>query len=319
MCYDGHEGKCKNVGAKQADPNFMMSMSGGAGLHYGRLRAMQFWCKYNRKDGKLPFDVINAHCYCGKKLDAEGLASKYGNVNLEDRDDQAQAVWVGVSPEEGNIVGAFDKIRDFRDRYYPDMEIWLTEFGWDTNQSFKTSTSAHAYGEFTGRQVQGIWLVREYLLLSAIGIEKAAMYMSRDCGPEETAVGKYGSSGLIRFPIEIDPTNVIQGNKKDSFYYVYTLKEMLKDTYFDSVLDSGNENVMLYKYVTESGKAKYAIWCSTSNSTVVENYELNVGDGAFKLVQLANEAYKGKQSDLEVKDGKVYVKVSESPIFVVEQ
>jgi hypothetical protein len=199
------------------------------------------------------------------------------------------------------------------------MEIWLTEFGWDTNQSFKTSTSAHAYGEFTGRQVQGIWLVREYLLLSAIGIEKAAMYMSRDCGPEETAVGKYGSSGLIRFPIEIDPTNVIQGNKKDSFYYVYTLKEMLKDTYFDSVLDSGNENVMLYKYVTESGKAKYAIWCSTSNSTVVENYELNVGDGAFKLVQLANEAYKGKQSDLEVKDGKVYVKVSESPIFVVEQ
>ncbi len=319
MCYDGHEGKYKNVGVKQADPNFMMSMSGGAGLHYGRLRAMQFWCKYNRKDGKLPFDVINAHCYCGKKLDADGVAAKYGNVNLEDRGDQGQAIWVGISPEEGNIDKAFDKIRDFRDRYYPDMEIWLTEFGWDTNQSFKTSTSAHAYAEYTGRQVQAMWLVREYLLLSSIGIEKAAMYMSRDCGPEETAVGKYGSSGLIRFPIEINPTNVIQGNKKDSFYYVYTLKEMLKNCYFDSILDSGNENVMLFKYVTNEGKAKYAVWCKTSDGTKVPDYKLNVGNGDFKLVEFVNEAYAGKQSDLENENGIVTVNVSENPIFVVEK
>ena len=145
------------------------------------------------------------------------------------------------------------------------------------------------------------------------------MYMSRDCGPEETAVGKYGSSGLIRFPIEIDPTNVIQGNKKDSFYYVYTLKEMLKDTYFDSIMDSGNEKVWVYKYVTEAGKAKYAVWCPSSDNTKVENYELPVGEGEFKLVELANEHYAGKQSALEVKDGKVYVNVSESPIFVVEK
>ena len=43
MCYDGHEGMYKNAGVKQADPNFKMSMSGGAGLNLGYLRAMAFW------------------------------------------------------------------------------------------------------------------------------------------------------------------------------------------------------------------------------------------------------------------------------------
>lgn len=317
MCYDGHEGMYKNVGVKQADPNFKMSMSGGAGLNSNYIRSMQFWCKYNRKDGKLPFDAINAHCYCGKKLDEAGIA-KLVDVNVEDRGDQGQTIWMGVSPEEGDIIGRFDSIRDFRDRYYPDMEIWLTEFGWDTNQSWKTSTSAHAYADFTGRQVQGIWLVREYLLLSSIGIEKAAMYMSRDCGPEETAVGKYGSSGLIRFPIEINPTNVIQGNKKDSFYYVYTLKETLKNTRFDCEIEAPVANMKIFKYVTKEGKATYALWCTSSDGTKVPGLKFKVGEGKFTLVELANEKYNGKRTELINDNGTVVVNVSESPIFVVE-
>lgn len=318
MCYDGHEGMYKNVGVKQADPNFKMSMSGGAGLNSNYIRAMAFWCKYNRKDQRLPFDVINAHCYCGKKFEESGM-SKLVDINIEDRGDQGQTVWMGVSPEEGDIISRFDSIRDFRDRYCPENEIWLTEFGWDTNQSWKTTNSSHAYAEYTGRQVQAMWLVREYLLLSSIGVEKAAMYMSRDCGPEETAVGKYGSCGLIRFPIEINPTNVVQGNKKDSFYYVYTLKETLKDTRYDCEIEAPNENVKIFKYVTKEGKAKYAVWCTTSDGTKVPGMKLNVGEGEFKLVEFEFEKYNGKQSDLVNKNGTVAVNVSECPIFVVEK
>ncbi len=318
MCYDGHEGMYKNVGVKQADPNFKMSMSGGAGLNLNYIRAMAFWAKYNRRDGKLPFDVINAHRYCGKSKDKAGLIQNV-DVNIDERGDIGEKVYVGVSPEEGDIVGAFEPIRDWRDRYAPELEIWLTEFGWDTNQDYRTATSAHAYGEYTGRQVQGMWLVREYLLLSSITIEKAAMYMSRDCGPEETAVGKYGSSGLVRFPVEITPAIVIQGNKKDSFYYVYTLKETLGDTSFDSVIDSGLEYVNVFKYVTGEGKAKYAVWCNTSDGTKAPDFKLKVGNGEFKLVELAFESVLGIQSDLENKDGYVTVNVSERPVFIVEK
>ena len=316
VCYDGHEGRFKNVGVKQADPNFIMSMSGGAGLHLGRLKAMQFWCDYNRTDKKLPFDVINAHCYCGKSVDKAGII-QHVDVNVDDRDELSEKVYVGVSPEEGDIVGRFAEIIDWRDRYYPNMQIWLTEFGWDTNQSYKTSTSSHAYGKYTGRQVQGMWLVREYLLLSSIGVEKAAMYMSRDCGPEEHAIGKYGSSGLVRFPIEISPTNVIMGNKKDSFYYIYTLKEILSDTSFDCELDSGNENVKLFRYVTKDGKYKYAVWCPTSNETEVKGYKVKVDTGDYILAQLAFEKYNGLRTDLVEENGYVTIDVSEMPAFII--
>jgi hypothetical protein len=318
MCYDGHEGMYKNVGVKQADPNFKMSMSGGAGLNLNYLRAMEFWARYNRKDGKLPFDVINAHRYCGKSKDKKGLIN-YVDVNIDERGNTSDKVYVGVSPEEGDIVGAFDPIREWRDRYHPELEIWLTEFGWDTNQDYRTATSAHAYAEYTGRQVQAMWLVREYLLLSSIGIEKAAMYMSRDCGPEETAVGKYGSSGLVRFPIEINPGNVIQGNKKDSFYYVYTLKETLGNTKFDCELEAPNENVKIFKYLTKDGKAKYALWCVTSDGTKVPGMKFRIPAGDYKLVEMVYESVLGKQRDLEYKDGYVVVNVSENPIFVVEK
>lgn len=318
ICYDGHCGTYKNVGVKQADPNMKMSMSGGAGLNMNYLKAIEFWAKYNRADGKLPFDAINAHRYCGKSVDKAGFI-KHVDINIEDRGDVGEKVFVGVSPEEGDIIGAFDEILDWRDRYHPELEAWLTEFGWDTNQDFKTSTSAHAYAEYTGRQVQAMWLVREYLLLSSIGLERAAMYMSRDCGPEETAIGKYGSSGLVRFPIEISANNVIQGNKKDSFYYVYSLKEILGNTTFDCEIESLNEYVKVFKYVTDDKKARYAVWCTTSDGTKVPGYKLKVGEGNFILAELANEHYNGKRSDLESNDGYVTVNVSENPIFVIEK
>lgn len=318
MCYDGHEGAYKNVGAKQADPTMKVSMSGLAGINFEYMRAMAFWAKYNRKDGKLPFDAINMHHYCGKSIDASGI-KKNVDVNIDERGNIGEKVYVGISSEEGDIVGRLSEIEEWRKRYAPHLEYWLTEFGWDTNQDYRTSTSAHAYGEYTGRQVQAMWLIREYLMLSSANIERAAMYMSRDCGPEETSVGKYATSGLVRFPIELGPKCVIQGNKKDSFYYVYTFKLLISDCYFDGELESENVNVKIFKYRTDEGKSKYALWCPTSDGTKVPYYKFKLPTGEYRLVELINESYKGKRTDLEYKDGYVSVNISENPVFIIEK
>ena len=42
-------------------------------------------------------------------------------------------------------------------------------------------------------------------------------------------------------------------------------------------------------------------------------------EGEYKLVEFGFERYNGKQTDLENKDGKVVVNVSECPVFVVEK
>jgi hypothetical protein len=127
-------------------------MAGLAGCPVGYIRSMAMWSKLNRQDGDLPFDIINVHTYC----------RSYINVN-------GAQIAVGSSPESFGLVESLQELIDWRDTYYPEKEIWLTEFGWDTNEDYLTEQSSHSYGEYTSRQVQAMWMVRSYLLLSASG------------------------------------------------------------------------------------------------------------------------------------------------------
>ena len=312
ICYDGHEGKYKYAGVKQADPNCRMTMSGIAGTSVEYVRAMAFWAKYNRRDGKLPFDAINVHNYCGI-----GEVVGVVDVNLEDRGERR--VFRGVSPEHGDITGVLKPLLDFRAKYAPEQEIWLTEFGWDTNQSYDTALSAHAYGEYSGREVQAMWLVREYLLLSSIGIERGAMFLIRDCGPEET-VGKFATSGLVTVPLDAGGGHTIQGNKKPSFYYLYTVKELLEETTFDGEIAVPNKYVKMFRYKKDDGKCIYALWCPTEDETKVNGLRIALpGVEKATLVTLADQRLFGNRSELAIENGRVSVNVSETPIFIVEE
>lgn len=297
--YDGHCGTMTSpsgsgLGIKTADPNVKVAMSGLAGIQNRYVKAMCFWLEHNRTDGELGFDAINIHTYCRKTIEYNGYA-----------------IEVGVSPEEGDLAGSLADIINFRDTYYPDKEVWLTEFGWDTNQDYLTQGSSHAYGPYTGRQVQAMWLARSYFILASIGVDRAAMYMCRDVGAEETSVGKYGTSGYM---------NHNGTEKKDAYYYLYTLKSVMSDMYFVEIIDSGNEDVWVYKFENGQGKTCYAVWCPTADNVRVDGYQLNVGGAASAtLTEMAYGEIAGVSSELAISGGTVSVNVSECPILVTVQ
>ena len=293
--YDGHCGTMTSptgsgVGIKNADPNIKVAISGLAGIQTRYIKTMCFWLKNNRPDGTIGMDAFNVHTYCRKII-------TYNGYSIE----------VGVSPEAADLAGQLSDLIEFRDTYYPEKEIWLTEFGWDTNQSYLTEGSAHAYGPYTGRQVQAMWLVRSYLILSSIGVDRAAMYMALDCGDEEKSVGKYGTSGVLTYNKE----------KKDSYFYIYTLKNTMNDMYFVERIDSGNEDVWIYKYENGNGKTCYALWCPTSDNVRVDGYQLNVGGASsVTLTEMAYGERSGISTSLTPNGGAVSVNVSECPILV---
>jgi len=43
----------------------------------------------------------------------------------------------------------------WRDEFEPDLEIWLTEFGYDVAQG--SPDRAKQYGPFSAEEVQGMW------------------------------------------------------------------------------------------------------------------------------------------------------------------
>lgn len=295
--YDGHCGTVKSptgsgVGVKNADPNLKMAMAGLAGVGTRYIKSMVHWLKFNRPDGSIGMDAFNVHTYCRKTVTYNGYTFSYG-----------------VAPEIGNITGELKNLVEFRDKYYPDIEVWLTEFGWDTNTSYVTENACHPYGEFTARQLQAMWLVRAYFMFASIGVDRCAMYMCSDLGNEETSTGKYGTSGII----------ASNGEYKDSYYYIYTLRNTMGDMYFAEIIESGNENVWIYRFENGKGKSCYALWCPTMDSVEVDNYKLTIDGSTAEMVEFANKSKEGIKTSLTVENSTVSVNVSEVPVLIFSE
>ena len=296
--YDGHcntlvdpFGESDHFGAKNADPTIKVAMAGLAGIGSRYCASMVYWMKANRIDHQVSMDAFNVHSYFCREFKING-----------------QTVMMGVSPEEFGLVDELSQLVELRDKYYPEKEVWLTEFSWDTATSYTTKTACHAYGEYTARQVQAMWLTRAYLLLSASGVDKATMYMCEDGTAEDTTNNvQYGTCGVIDY----------QGNKKDSYFYMYTLKETLADYTFVQEIDSGRSNVMIYQYADAEGNYAYALWCPTSDSTKVNDFKLYIDADKATLVENAYGEIYGVKTDLTANDKIVTVNVSENPIYVV--
>ena len=297
VSYDGHCNTVKSpngsgIGVKNADPNLKMAMAGLAGVGTRYVKAMVHWAKFNRPDGTIGMDAFNVHTYCRKTVTYNGYTFSYG-----------------VAPEIGNITGELKNLAEFRDKYYPDVELWLSEFGWDTNTSYETENACHPYGEFSARQLQAMWLVRAYFMFASVGVDRCAMYMCSDLGNEATSVGKYGTSGII----------ARNGEYKDSYYYIYTLRNTMGDMYFAEILDSGNENVWIYRFENGKGKSCYAVWCPTMDSIEVNNYKLAIDGNNASMVEFANKQESGISSTLTVENNTVTINVSEVPVLVFSE
>ena len=128
-------------------------------------------------------------------------------------------------------------------------------------------------------------------------------------GDDATSVGKYGTSGVI--------TN--KGEYKESYYYLYTLRNTMGDMYFAEVIDSGNENVWIYRFENGAGKSCYAVWCPTMDDVRVDGYVLDIDGTQAKMVEFAHQDTDGVETQLTVECGTVAINVSECPVLVFSE
>jgi len=278
------------IGLKNADPDAKLVMSGQANPdNPNYINALKFWCDWNRSDGKFIFDAVNIHVYC-----SDG-----------DR---------GISPEADDLKGRMEEFVAYRDVELPGVEVWLTEFGWDTCQNAyrgkKSYVRAIPIGSYDEFEVQAQWIIRGYLACLAAGVDRAFQYMLRDVDSESGT--PFNSSGLVAEPPTCTP--------KVSWYYVYTMRNRLTGMEYLSEQDSGNSDVWIYKFEAQGGNdGAYVLWCPTEAGTTVDNYELTLtgSPSTATLVEMVDEDTDGVETSLTISNGKVTVDVSEQPIFVL--
>lgn len=293
MCsadYDGHQGALgRAVGVKNADPHAKLVMGGLSGVGQERydlefIRAMKLWSDFHR-NGDFPADVINLHAY-------------------STADDNS----AGICPEEFDLRGKAAAVVDYRNRYLRRQEVWISEFGYDTNPG--SPRRAPAIADYSAEEVQGQWIVRCYLELAAAGVDRAQLYMIRDVdGADPT---QYSSSGLT--------TSKEAGEQpKISWYYVYTLRTWLAGMSYLDEKPSGDPRVRIYRFARPGGRiGAYVIWCPTSDGTVVDGYRLALPNNrSVTAVELTPGEQNGVPTRMPVRGSGVRLTVSERPLIVL--
>jgi hypothetical protein len=233
--YDGDQGRMgTKVGIKNADPTMQVAMPGIIGINLEYVKAMKYWVDRTRA-GSFPADVLNFHHYCN---DAGG---------------QGGTATTGISPESDSLRQKLSKVTQWRDRFLPGKELWLSEFGWDTHSG--SVYRAKAVGGNNELEMQGRWLVRGFLEIAASGFDKAHQFMLRDIW--DSSPGIFSTSGMVHDKFDtLSPKYA----KKPSWWYVNTLNKRLRDFRFEADESQGSVRIYRFSHLTDIDSVAYAVW-----------------------------------------------------------
>jgi len=295
--YDGDQQRMgTTVGVKNADPTAKMVMGGLSGQGQSLtdwetnvttyVDGIRTWAAMAR-GGSFPADVINFHFY------------DFGTSS------------VAVSPEAIGLKDTMSLLKAYRDANLPGTELWITEFGFDTDP--QSVLHAPAIGPNSATVVQGQWIVREYLALVAAGFDRAFLFVSRDsCNTSDSACAtQFDTSGVMGIKGDWTP--------KTSYYFIATLRNRLASFAYLGEQTSGNANVLVYKFKDpKSSAGAYVVWAPTSNATTVPGYVLAVGRAStVSAVALTDGSMTGTSTALTPAASNVQVDVSETPTIVL--
>jgi hypothetical protein len=210
----------------------------------------------------------------------------------------------GISPEADKLREKMAAIVAWRDTNLPGKEVWLTEFGYDTNQ--KSPLHAPPIGAYSAPQTQAIWLVRSYLALAAAGIDRAAMFMFRDTGADEPGV--FATCGMVTQKGEWKP--------KPSYFHIATLKNSLKGMRFvgDVPLTGG---ALAYRFSDGKTRSALVVWSPTSEDKRLPDVAVKVGAGRVTRVDFTDDSLVGRAAPLSAPNGSVRIEVREQPVILL--
>lgn len=285
--YDGHEGAMgKEFGIKNADPNLPLIMGGLAETNLDYLLGMKHWSDYNRQS-VFPAQVLNFHHYSNNAGGQDGNSSG------------------AVSPERDNLKQGIERLVDFRNTHFPAQEVWLTEFGYDSNP--KSSQGVPAIGNFSPEEVQAIWLLRAYLALAASGIDRAHLFMLRDVNAPNP--NKYNSSGLT----------AEKWNKhapKPAYFAIKSFLVLLGEYHFATELRSEKEGVYIYEFEHKVDKSRiWAIWLGTESAKQLFAKTISIPATSVEVYKL-DETFILRKSFKLCPDKSIKLKITEKPLFL---
>ncbi len=231
------------------------------------------------------YDVLNVHSYPFK---------------------DAWPTWRRSYPEDPKIsfLKSIRQMISWRDAHARDKKIWLTEFGYDsaTRPPAKDGPWSQWVGVSDAEQAR--YIVRAFLVLSSIDIDRAYLYFFNDSDEAQL----HGASGITR---NFQP--------KPSFYAIGNLNSTLGDYRFASAVAAEEGDLYCFEY--QKGKSPeriYVAWLATAGEKTARKTLAigDVGKSVFRAERLATNAAKPQTVDWKATEHGVELDVTETPTFI---
>lgn len=203
----------------------------------------------------------------------------------------------GLRPESAQIDESIASVVDWRDRYAPGREVWVTKFGYDTHPE-----SPLRVGDVPGVAadvVHAQWTIRGALLLLAGGADRVAVGLFAD---RESSAEAGQTSGLRGPAPGLDP--------KPALHFVETLRSTVGEFIVQGRVEGLPDEVCALELHHPDGRNAIVAWRGT-----------DVG-GATK-VALPFTSLRGAESTLlgdvtrSIPAGPLLLEVSETPVVIV--
>lgn len=248
----------------------------------------------------------DSHKYAKSLQCVKGLEDLYDVINVHSYAQvKGWPTWERSFPEDPSIAYLKD-IQDainWRNANAPGKEVWLTEFGWDaaTKPNDKEGTFKDWKGNTDTEQAR--YLVRSWLVFSAMDLDRAYMYFFNDS--DKASV--HAAAGLTR---NYEP--------KSSFCAVAHLYATLGDYRFSKKVVEKPGGLYAYEYTHAADPTLkiIAAWLPTGSNRK-ELIELPLANGTVvKIEQMPLSDQPASMLKYHVKNGALTVPASESPVYI---
>jgi serine/threonine-protein kinase ATR len=242
-----------------------------------------------------------SHAYAKSVECIAGLEDLYDVLNVHSYPELAGwPTWKRSFPEDPRLKKFVPDIADlcrWRDAHARGKEVWLTEFGYDATT--KKPDPKTEFKEWTGvtDEQQAVWLVRSWLLLATMPIDRAYVYFFNDSDQPQV----HGSSGLTR--------NFVP---KPAFWAAAYLQKTLGDYRFARQIKAGPALIEEFVSGSNANKKIWAIWLPTGDG---RKEKITLPSFPAKLLKAERLAL-GESDNVTLKIDGPEFEVSEIPVFL---
>ena len=245
-----------------------------------------------------------SHAYAKSVNCVAGLEPLYDILNIHTYAQlEGWPTWRRSYPEDSRLKNYLQDVLAlcrWRDQHAPGKAVWITEFGYDSSTKSPDPKTEFKQWKGVNDTQQAQWIVRSWLVFSALPVQRAYMYFFNDDDTPQV----HGSSGLTR---HFQP--------KPAFYAAAQLQRCLGEYRFSKVLLHREEGAYLYEFRHETN-SKRRVWVAWSGTGCGAESTLELPALPGRIEAAERMVLDARENPVAVGPHAEKIQLTESPLYL---